>query len=63
MFFRKPPPPPPPPFYKKPAVVSIILTAVIIFVLGPVGVIYKGMTEELKKKADYETVIRIGRWF
>ena len=57
MFFRKPPPPPPPPFYKKPAVVSIILTVVIIFVLGPVGVIYNGMTEELKTKADNTTVI------
>jgi hypothetical protein len=30
-----------------------------MFVLGPIGAIYKGMTEELKKKADYETVILI----
>ena len=30
-----------------------------MFVLGPVGAIYNGMTEELKKKADYDTVILI----
>ena len=60
MFFwkREPPPPPPPiPFYRKPAVVSIILTVIIVFVLGPVGFIFNGMTEELEKKADNETVI------
>lgn len=28
-----------------------------MFVLGPVGVIYNGMSEELKKKADNATVI------
>ncbi len=58
MFFRRPLPPIPPqvPFYKKPAVVSIILTVVIVFVLGPVGVIYTGMSEELKKKVDNSTL-------
>jgi len=58
MFWRRPPPPPLP-FYRKPAVVSIILTVIIVFILGPVGIIFNGMTEELKKKADYETVILI----
>ncbi len=48
MFWRKPPPLPPIPFYRKPAVVSIILTVIIVFVLGPVGFIFNGMTEELK---------------
>ncbi len=58
MFWRKSPPPP---IYKrKPiATAAVILTMVGMFVLGPVGAIYNGMSEELKKKADYETVILI----
>ena len=48
MLWRKQPPPPLMPFYRKPAVVSIILTVIIVFVLGPVGFIFNGMTEELK---------------
>jgi hypothetical protein len=56
--FRKPEPPPPPPkkWYNQPA---LILSIVTVFILSPVGVIYKGITEELKKKADYDTVILI----
>jgi hypothetical protein len=54
--FRKQPEPPKP-FYRKPAVVSIVLTVIIVFVLGPVGIIFNGMTEELKSKADNDTVI------
>jgi hypothetical protein len=47
------------PIYKrKPiATAAIILTVVGMFILGPIGVIYQGMTEELKKKANNETVI------
>jgi ABC-type lipoprotein release transport system permease subunit len=60
MFRRKPPPQP---IYKrKPiATAAVILTMVGMFVLGPVGVIYNGMSEELKKKADYDTVVLILR--
>lgn len=60
MFWRKPPPPP---IYKRKPIATamLVLTMVTIFVLGPVGIIYKGMSEELKKKADYETVILILR--
>lgn len=50
---REPPPPPPRKWYQQPA---IILTIVAMFVLGPVGVIYNGMTEELKKKVDNTTL-------
>jgi len=59
--FRQPPPPPPPPIYqRKPiATIAVVLTIIGMFVLGPVGAIYNGMTEELKKKADYDTVILI----
>ena len=47
--WRQPPPPPPKKFYQQPA---LILTLVAMFVLGPVGVIYNTMSEELKKKVD-----------
>ena len=48
--FKKQQPLPPPPIYKrKPiATVAIILTIVATFVLGPIGVIYNSMSEELK---------------
>lgn len=59
MFWRKPPPPPENPWFMKPGWVTVMITLVVIFVLGPVGAIYQGMTAELKKKADYETVILI----
>lgn len=61
VFSRWRQPPPEPPFYKKRpvATAAVILSIIGMFVLGPVGAIYKGMTEELKKKADYETVILI----
>ena len=57
MFWKKQPPPKP--FYReKPvATAAVILTMVAMFVLAPVGTIYKGMTEELKAKADNKTVI------
>lgn len=60
LFFRKPPPPPQP-FYKKQPVATfaVLLTIIITFVLTPVGVIYDGMSEELEKKADYDTLILI----
>lgn len=50
---------PPPPIYKrKPiATAAVILTAVGMFVLAPVGIIYESMSEELKQKANNETVI------
>ena len=50
---------PPLPIYKKRpiATAALILTVIGMFVLGPIGAIYKGMTEELKKKANNETVI------
>jgi hypothetical protein len=58
MFWRKPPPQP---IYKRRpiATAAVILTMVGMFVLGPVGAIYDSMSEELKKKADYDTVILI----
>ena len=43
--WRRPPEPPPRKWFQQPAVV---LTMVAMFVLGPVGVIWNGMTEELK---------------
>ena len=57
MWFRKPLPLKP--FYKRQpvATVAVILTMVAMFVLAPVGVIYDGLTEELKGKADNATVI------
>jgi hypothetical protein len=58
--FRKPPEPEEPIYKKRPlATIAVILSMVGMFVLGPIGAIYKGMSEELKKKADYETVILI----
>jgi len=56
--FRKPPPPPPPIYKRQPiATAAVILTIVGMFVLGPIGAIYKGLTEELKQKANNETVL------
>jgi ABC-type lipoprotein release transport system permease subunit len=54
--FRKPEPPPP--IYKRQplATAAVILTLVGMFVLGPVGVIYNSMSEELKKKVDNKTL-------
>ena len=54
--FRKPEPEPP--IYKRQpiATAAIILTLIGMFVLGPVGIIYKSMSEELKKKVDNETL-------
>jgi hypothetical protein len=61
MWFKKPPPPPPPPppIYKRQpiATLTVALAMIGMFVLGPIGIIYKGMTEELKSKADNNTVI------
>ena len=58
MFWRKPPPAPLPIYKRQPiASAAVVLTMVGMFVLGPVGAIYKGMTEELKAKADNKTVI------
>ncbi len=58
-FRREPPPPPPEPFYKKRpvATMALVLTIIITFVLAPVSVIYDGMAEELKEKANNETVL------
>ena len=55
--FRQPPPPPP--FYKaRPvATAAVILTMIGMFVLGPIGAIYTGLTEDLKEKANNETVL------
>ena len=52
-------PPPPKPIYKRQpiATAAIILTIVGMFVLAPVGALWNGMAEELKKKADNTTVI------
>ena len=49
----------PQPIYKRQpiATAAVILTVIGMFVLGPIGAVYKGMTEELKKKANNETVI------
>ncbi len=50
--------PPLPIYRRKPiATAGIILMAIGMFVLGPIGAIYQGMTEELKGKADNKTVI------
>lgn len=50
---------PPLPIYKRQpiATAAVILTVIGMFVLGPVGIIYKGIAEELKQKANNETVI------
>ena len=54
--FKKPEPPP---IYKRQpiATAAVILTVIGMFVLGPIGAVYQGMTEELKGKADNKTVI------
>jgi len=54
--FRKPEPPKP--IYKRQpiATAAVIITLIGMFVLGPVGVIYNGMSEELKKKVDNKTL-------
>ena len=59
IFRREPPPPPPKPFYRKNPIATwaVVLTMIGMFVLGPVGVIYKTMAEELKSKANNETVL------
>jgi len=51
--FRKPPPPPPKKWFQQPA---IVLSVIAMFILGPVGVIYNSMSEEIKKKVDNETL-------
>jgi hypothetical protein len=48
------PDPPKKKWYMQPA---LILSMIAMFVLAPVGAIYNGMSEELKKKADNQTVI------
>lgn len=57
--FKKPEPPPP--IYKRQpiATAAVILTIIGMFVLGPIGALWNGMAEELKKKADNETVIML----
>jgi predicted HAD superfamily hydrolase len=54
--FRKPPPPPPKKWYDS-RLPPLIVTLVIIFIIGPIGVIYNSMSAELKQKANNETVI------
>jgi len=58
--FKKRQPLPPPPIYKrKPiATVAIILTIVATFVLGPIGVIYNSMSEELKSVRSKVEVVQ-----
>ena len=57
-FFRKPPPPPKPIYKRQPiATAAVILTIIGMFVFGPIGVIYNSISEELKGKANNETVI------
>jgi hypothetical protein len=58
-WFRREPPPPPIPFYRKSpvATMAVILTIVITFILGPVTIIYNGMAEDLKEKANNETIL------
>lgn len=58
LIFKKKVPEKPKPFYlRQPvATVAVILTMIGMFVLGPVGVIYKGMTEELQQKVDNQTL-------
>jgi len=53
--------PPPKPFYKKQpiATATFVFTIVCVLVLGPVGMLWNGMAEELKKKADNQTVIML----
>lgn len=61
-FFQKEAPTPPPlPVYKRQPIASlaVVLTLIGMFVLGPVGVLWNGMAEELDKKADNETVIML----
>lgn len=36
---------------------ALILSLVVIFVLGPIGVIFNSMSEELKQKANNETLL------
>lgn len=56
-FLKKPPPPPPPIYKRQPiATAAVVLTLVGMFVLGPVGIIYNGMSEELKRKVDNKTL-------
>lgn len=59
MFWRREPPPPPEPVYRKRpiATIAVILSFIGMFVLGPIGAIYKGLTEELKSKANNETLL------
>jgi len=59
IFRREPPPPPPKPFYRKNPIATwaVVLTMVGMFILGPIGVIYKTMAEDLKAKANNETVL------
>ncbi len=56
----KQPPPPPKPWYKNVAMIAIVLTVFSMVTLGPIGVIYNGMTEEIKKldteKASRDTI-------
>jgi len=55
--FKREPPPPPPVYKRRPiATIAVILTAVGMFVLGPVGAIYNSMSEELKQKVDNKTL-------
>lgn len=46
------------PFYReKPiATAAIILTIITTFVLGPIGIIYNSMSEDLEKKVDNQTL-------
>ena len=50
---------PPLPIYKRKPIApaAVVLTIIGMFVLGPIGVIYETMSEELKGKANNETVI------
>lgn len=55
--FKKPLPPPEPIYKRQPlATLAVILTLVSIFVLGPVGIIFNGMSDELKQKVDNQTL-------
>ena len=58
-FKREPPPPPEKPFYKKnpAATAAVFLTFVGMFILGPIGIVYNGLTEDLKQKANNETIL------
>ena len=60
--FKKTPPPPEPIYKRQPiATAAVILTIIGMFVLGPIGALWNGMAEELKKKADNETIIMMLR--